>query len=47
MNYYKVANRSEPRYVVDSPGYGYLGMKKQSGDKLKNMLAKYLKESSR
>lgn len=47
MNYFKLGNRSEQRFIVDSPGYGYLGMKKISGDKLKTMIAKYLKESSR
>lgn len=34
-------------FIVDSPGYGYLGMAKTSGEKLKKMIIKYSKESSR
>ena len=34
-------------YVVDSPGYGYLGMKSKRGKKLHNLFRRYLMESSR
>lgn len=47
MNYYRIANVNYMRHVVDSPGYGYLGMKTKSGDRLKRMIAKYARESSR
>lgn len=47
MNFYRTENKNFLRYVVDSPGYGYLGMKTKSAEKLKRMIAKYAKESSR
>lgn len=47
MNYFRTQNINYPRYIVDSPGYGYLGMKGKSGDKLKRMISKYARESSR
>lgn len=47
MNYFKIANLNANRFIVDSPGYGYLGMQTSSGDKLKKMIAKYARESSR
>jgi GTP-binding protein EngB required for normal cell division len=47
MNYFRIGNLNANRNVVDSPGYGYLGMQTSSGDKLKKMISKYAKESSR
>lgn len=46
LNYYQVG-RMGSKFVVDSPGYGYLGMKKASGEKLIKMILRYNKESSR
>lgn len=46
LNYYRIG-KQDKRYVVDSPGYGYLGMKKTSGEKLIKMILKYNRESSR
>lgn len=47
LNYFKVANKNVNRCIVDSPGYGYLGMAPRSGLKLIDMITKYAKESSR
>lgn len=47
LNYYRLESANQERYIVDSPGYGYLGMKQESGEKLKKMIALYARDSSR
>lgn len=47
LNYYQLQSATDERYVVDSPGYGYLGMKRESGEKLRKMIALYSRDSSR
>lgn len=47
LNYYRIAAMNSEHFVVDSPGYGYLGMKNTSGEKLRKMIAKYARDSSR
>lgn len=47
LNYYQLGFKRYPKYLVDSPGYGYLGMKKQSSEKLINMIKSYDRNSSR
>lgn len=47
MNYYPVSAKNVSRFVVDTPGYGRMGVNKDAGKRLKSMLAKYIRESSR